>query len=105
VATNLNKENRDLLDLACMWSLVVKKQNIQDSNGKDSKQDMYMLSRVFAPVFKISYRTRGGFSPIKGVTDKFFNSDFNPQSVLKEKAHEKDRSTQSPLLDFSGDNM
>jgi hypothetical protein len=56
---------------------------------------------VFAPIFKISYRTRGGFNPIKGVTDKFFSSEFNPQSVLKEKNHKKSDADRLTLFDFS----
>ena len=46
---------------------------------------MYILSRVFSPVFKISYRTRGGLNPIKKLTDDFFSTEFNPESILKGK--------------------
>jgi hypothetical protein len=105
LATNLSMDNKSLLDLACMWSLVIKKPNVQDINGKNNKQDMYVLSRVFAPVFKISYRTRGGFSPIKSVTDKFFNPEFNPQSVLKDKKYEKGNANRLSLFDFQSDDV
>lgn len=85
VIANLNDENQKLLNKACMWSLIIKKPNVQDPSGNGNTRDMFVLSRVFAPVFKISYRTRGGFNPIKTLTDEFFSEDFNPESVLKEK--------------------
>lgn len=91
VVADLNEENQKLLDKACMWSLVIKKPNVQDPSGNGNTQDMYVLSRVFAPVFKISYRTRGGFNPIKTLTDEFFSGEFNPESVLKDKRVAKER--------------
>lgn len=85
VSTDLSEENKKLLDVACRWSLIIKKPNIQDSSGQSNTHDMFMLSRVFSPVFKISYRTRGGLNPIKKLTDNFFSIEFKPESVLKEK--------------------
>lgn len=82
---SISEENRKLLEVACMWSLVIKKPNAQDGSGKSNIQDMFMLSRVFSPVFKISYRTRGGFNPIKELTDDYFSNNFNPETVLKDK--------------------
>ena len=81
----LSDENQNLLNKACMWSLLIKKPNVSDSSGSGNAQDVYMLSRVFSPFFKISYRTRGGFNPIKTLTDYFFSESFNPESILKEK--------------------
>lgn len=81
----LSDENQNLLNKACMWSLLIKKPNVSDPSGSGNAQDMYMLSRVFSPFFKISYRTRGGFNPIKTLTDDFFSESFNPDSILKEK--------------------
>lgn len=83
--TDLSEENKELLDIACKWSLIFKKPNVQDSSAKNASHDMFILSRVFSPVFKISYRTRGGFNPIKKITDDFFSAEFNPESVLKAK--------------------
>ena len=80
----LKKENKKLLEVACMWSLIVKKPNTQDAKAKNQKQDIYYLNRVLAPAYKISYRTRGGLNPIS-VNDSYFEVDFNPQSVLTSK--------------------
>lgn len=109
VVTNLSDENQKLLDKACMWSLIIKKPNVQDPSGNGKTRDMYVLSRVFAPVFKISYRTRGGFNPIKTLTDDFFLEDFNSESVLKEKKFPKntaqsindDNTNQLTLFNFN----
>ena len=85
VDSELNNENKKLLDIACRWSLIFKKPNVQYSSAHNNICDIYMLNRVFSPAFKISYRTRGGFNPITRLTDSFFSTEFNPESVLKEK--------------------
>lgn len=85
VLDNLSEENRQLIEVACMWSLLVKKPNTQDSRAKNQKQDIYYLNRVLAPVYKISYRTRGGLNPIV-VTDSYFETSFDPNSVLSSKS-------------------
>ena len=79
--SKLNEENKKLIDLACTWSLIIKKPNAQDTKGNNNKQNIYILNRIFAPVFKISYRTRGGLNPIT-VNDDFFKTDFDPRCVL-----------------------
>lgn len=97
VVTDLSTENQKLLDKACMWSLIIKKPNVQDPTGSGNMRDMFLLSRVFAPVFKISYRTRGGFNPIKSLTDEYFSEDFNPESVLKKKVSSGRRDKKSEI--------
>lgn len=89
VDSDLSDENKKLLEIACRWSLIFKKPNVQDSSAQNNTHDMYILSRVFSPVFKISYRTRGGLNPIKKLTNDFFSTEFNPESVLKEKEKSK----------------
>jgi hypothetical protein len=81
---NLSDNNKKLLEIACMWSLLVKKPNTQDAKGNNQKQDIYYLNRVLAPAFKISYRTRGGLNPVS-VTNDFFETNFDPKSVLPNK--------------------
>lgn len=99
---SISEENRKLLEVACMWSLVIKKPNAQDGSGKSNIQDMFMLSRVFSPVFKISYRTRGGFNPIKELTDDYFSNNFNPETVLKDKTknHPKNQNVKGQISLF-----
>lgn len=96
----LSEENQRLLNKACMWSLVLKKPNVQSSNSNGNTQDMFLLNRIFAPVYKISYRTRGGFNPIKTLSDDFFSNTFVAESVLKSKTSVEDNDSQLTLLDF-----
>jgi hypothetical protein len=81
VLDSLSKENQTLLDVACTWSLLVKKPNTQDTKATNQKRDVYYLNRVLAPVFKFSYRTRGGINPVT-VTDNYFSNSFRSQDVL-----------------------
>jgi hypothetical protein len=85
VLDNLSEENRKLIELACTWSLLVKKTNMQDSQAKNQKQDIYYLNRVLAPMYKISYRTRGGLNPIL-VSNNYFETSFDPNNVLSNKS-------------------
>jgi GTPase SAR1 family protein len=85
VALNsLSEENQKLLDVACTWSLLVKKPNTQDTKAIGQKREVYFLNRVLAPVFKFSYRTRGGLNPVT-VTDNYFSNSFRPQDILSNK--------------------
>jgi hypothetical protein len=81
---NLSDENKKVLETACTWSLLVKKPNTQDVKGNNQKQDIYYLNRVLAPVFKISYRTRGGLNPVS-VTNEYFETSFDAKSILPNK--------------------
>ena len=82
INSELSKYNRTLIDTASMWSLIIKKPNLQDSKAQGRKQNIYYINRIFAPAFKISYRTRGGINPIS-VDDSYFSNKFNPKSVWK----------------------
>ena len=77
----LDKKYDEMLEKACMWSLVIKKQNTQVTKENNIKRDIYVLNRIFSPVYKISYRTRGGLNPIV-ITNEYFEDNFNPNKVL-----------------------
>jgi len=47
---------------AIRWSVVQRKPRLQGASPGKGKGDVYTLNRVFAPVFQISPRTRGGYS-------------------------------------------
>lgn len=52
----------NVLRAAIMWSVVQKKKGMQQASiGKDD-EEIYILNRIFSPVFQISVRTRGGFN-------------------------------------------
>jgi hypothetical protein len=84
---------------------------MQDASASGEKKEIYFINRMFAPAFKISYRTRGGLNPIT-VTDEYFTSNFNPQSVLltkKEKARkpkvENNMQLQLDFFDYSSNTL
>lgn len=102
VIDTLEEENRKLLEVACMWSLLIKKPNLQDTNAQGKKMDIFYLNRILAPVYKISYRIRGGFNPVK-ISDSYFKSSFEPHGVLppektKDKAQTSEESDQLTLF-------
>ena len=92
---DLSKENKTLLESACQWSLIFKKPNDQDSSIIGKAQEMYILSRVFSPIYKISYRTRGGLNPIKRITDDYFESGFDPEKVLSNRTSANRKTTEN----------
>ena len=100
---DLCEDNKELLELACKWSLIFKKPNMHHSSAQNTAYDMYILNRVFSPAFKISYRTRGGFNPIKKLTDDFFSADYKPDGLLKDKGCSKNTSeNQLSIFDVQG---
>jgi hypothetical protein len=104
VSTNISSDNNNLINIAERWSLIIKKPNLQDSRANGKKQDIYYINRIFAPAFKISYRTRGGLNPIE-VNDSYFSKNFNVKAILVEKRQrvhskstENNTSNQMPLF-------
>jgi hypothetical protein len=96
--SELDDENKQLLNLACMWSLIIKKPNVQDVKAGNKKQDIYILNRILAPVYKISYRTRGGLNPVQ-VTNDYFKNDFKPSNILSNTDKHKSSYKQMGLFD------
>jgi hypothetical protein len=47
---------------AIRWSAIRKKKSKQRPSASKNKADIYTINRIFAPVFGITYRTRGGYS-------------------------------------------
>ena len=51
---------KSVFDAAVMWSVIQKKKDLQQAGIGKEDEEIYVLNRVFAPVFNISSRTRGG---------------------------------------------
>ena len=45
------------------WGVVIKKSNIQTLSVGKHKGNIYYLNHIYAPLFDISYRLRGGYNP------------------------------------------
>lgn len=52
---------RSILDTAISWTLIKRRKETQRlSAGIPKEGNLYTINRIFAPIFNISYRTRGG---------------------------------------------
>jgi len=60
--TLLTTSTKDAFEAAQRWSIIQRKQKTQQQSIGKKKNDIFILNRVFAPIFQFSYRTRGGFS-------------------------------------------
>ena len=63
-----NSETDRTFRAAIMWSVVQKKRGLQQASIGVNNDDIYILNRIFSPVFGISLRTRGGYN--KQFTEK-----------------------------------
>jgi hypothetical protein len=63
-----NEKTQKALKAAIKWTVIQKKPTMQTTGPNESLQDLYTINRVLAPVFQISYRTRGGKSVILNET-------------------------------------
>lgn len=59
---SLEEYDRNAIKAALKWSVIQKKPALQQPAPGQHINDIYTINRIFAPMFKISYRTRGGFS-------------------------------------------
>lgn len=56
--------DQNVIRMAESWAMIIKKEKTQRiTAGVDKKGDIYHINRIFAPIFNISYRTRGGVNP------------------------------------------
>lgn len=55
----LNKEAKEVLDVALMWSTLQQKEPMQPREADEILPDVYALNKILAPRYRISYRTRG----------------------------------------------
>jgi hypothetical protein len=73
------------------WGALVKKQNMQSISIGRRKGSIYYLNHIFAPIFNISYRIRGGYNPVLP-TELFEQILFNtmePKDIEKYFANRK----------------
>lgn len=82
----LEEMNSTTLNMALRWSMIVKKASPQRLSVDINKRgDIFYINRIFAPLFNISYRTRGGFnvSIEKNEFAKMCQGIFTPSAVGK----------------------
>lgn len=72
----LNTEDKDILNMAKSWAMIIKKEKTQRVTANvDKKGDIYHINKIFYPIFNISYRTRGG------VNHKFTKEDIHQMII------------------------
>lgn len=57
--SELTGRAKEVFDVASRYSYLQKKRSMQPKSSDETKKDDYLINRVFAPLFKISYRVRG----------------------------------------------
>ena len=100
ISDKLSEENNRLVEIACMWSLIIKKPIMQDASASGEKRDIYFINRIFSPSFKISHRTRGGLNPIT-VDDIYFSTDFDIDKIFSVKKKNKNTVNAAQLTLFT----
>ncbi|MEL7663230.1 MAG: hypothetical protein AAGU10_03760 [Methanosarcina mazei] len=59
IYSELSEEAKDIFDAALNYSFIQKKNSMATKNKNEAKKDDFLINRIFAPHFKISYRLRG----------------------------------------------
>ena len=59
------------------WGAILKKSRIQSISIGKRKGEIFIINKIFAPLFNISYRTRGGYNPIL-TSGKFIEMSYKP---------------------------
>ena len=64
VSQQLKKDSLEsqVFNAALLWSVFQKKEGMQQSSIGKFDDEVFILNRIYAPVFQISVRTRGGFN-------------------------------------------
>jgi hypothetical protein len=60
---------KNVMKAAIKWSVIQKKPKMQRTAPSETLQDTYTINRIFAPTFRLSYRTRGGKSVLLNEDD------------------------------------
>lgn len=112
---DLTPDARDILDIAISWSLIKRRKETQRLSAGIAKEgDLYRINRVFAPIFNISYRTRGGVNVVLAadeiqemISGQYTRSKLGPTTTKKrnspaKRVKEVVPSNQLSLFDLGG---
>lgn len=95
---NIEGLYRDAFKTALKWSVIQRKQSIQQTSPGKHRKDIYTINRIFSPQFGISCRTRGGVS-------EEYNSDdivsLMTQDQVKSKKLGKKKMTKIKMLNMT----
>ena len=80
IGFNLGEEERIVFDGAYYESDFIKKSRIQNKSIGMGKGSLYVLNKVYAPHYQISYRIRGGYNI--SLTNEMFTENFSKNHQL-----------------------
>jgi hypothetical protein len=108
IDTLIDEELKNAMNAAIKWSVIQKKPRLQRTGPSENLQDTYTINRIFAPIFRLSYRTRGGKSVVLNEEslsylmrqDEIDVSSFLPQKRVAKKVTKKRTSKRSDLSLF-----
>jgi len=105
--TSLSVEDRKILDAAVQWSVLQKKKPMKSRSPIMPRRDVYVLNRILAPKFSLSYRTRGRTSESefssKDIHILMCGSEDDANRVIRGLTGEKERHRdQMELWDYEG---
>lgn len=87
---NDSQLNEYLIDLINSGAIIRKKERQLISVGNTTRGYLYLLNRIFAPIYQYSYRTRGGFNPVINKEDfnTMLHKSIDPRKYIKGKKEE-----------------
>ncbi|MBA7537796.1 hypothetical protein ES705_30066 [subsurface metagenome] len=97
---------RNAFNAALKWSVIQKKSALQQPAPGKHIKDIYTINRIYAPIFEISYRTRGGYSvelipsdvkEFMTIADVKLNPKRNRSNVINKK---EDKDSKQKSFDF-----
>lgn len=87
---NDDQLNKYLVELINSGAIIRKKKRQLKSFGNTRRGYLYLLNRIFAPIYQYSYRTRGGFNPVisKADFEMMLNKSIDPKKYFRGKKEE-----------------
>ncbi|HEU0144822.1 MAG TPA: hypothetical protein VFQ47_08550, partial [Nitrososphaera sp.] len=84
---------------AVKWSVIQRKRKLQRKEpGDPNLRDIYIINRIFAPSFHLSYRTRGGESVQlneENLSELMYKDEVSPTKYLPKKTTSKKESSKN----------
>lgn len=103
---SLGEHEKDVFNIAESWALIIRKKETQRlSAGVAREGDIFRFNRIFAPIFNISYRTRGGYNVEFSAEDikKMISGQYSDSKLSNRSGHRRRNSTKSNQEEICSD--
>lgn len=97
--------NKYLIELINSGAIIRKKKRQLKSVENVGRGYLYLLNRIFAPIYQYSYRTRGGFNPVISKDDfsAMLSKTIDPRKYIIGKKEEAQQASLFDLIEEAGD--